>query len=55
MLLTANNLKAIFTICFEILSKEFSVAGVKVSLLAFILFDIVAVLLLSAVLSLFHK
>ena len=55
MLLTASDLHAVFNACFDILSKEFTVAGVKVSLLAFILFDIVAVLLLSAVLSLFHK
>lgn len=55
MLLTASDLNAVFTVCIDILSMEFNIAGIKVSLLAFIIFDIVAVLLLSAVLSLFHK
>lgn len=53
MLLSANNLYTIFTICTDVLNIEFKVAGITVSLMGFIIFEIVSVILLALVFSLF--
>lgn len=49
-----NNFVKLFNVCFELLSKEFVFCGIKVTLLGFILFDVVAVILLKTVFSLFN-
>jgi len=53
MLLTSQALYTIFSMCIDVLSIEFEIVGIKVSLMGFILFDVVAVILLTVVFKLF--
>lgn len=48
-------MQQVFKICISILNKPFTVLGFKVSLMGFLMFDIIATLVLFCVVKLFDK
>lgn len=53
--MSADALKSIFNMCFNILNIKFNIIGFNVSLLGFLIFSIVAYLLIRVIFQLFDS